>query len=458
MSAGDDRALTQVLQRVAQEAKPARLPADLWTRGRRRQRRRTATAVAMTAALLAVLALPVVMASGWQQAVPADDQPVIPTRVYGPRPFQSTVQETPPGPAALIVTGPGGFGASDFFGYEDRALVVGRNGSYRIVRHINAFDAGETLLLSPGGRYIAGDWGLEGAHPGDDFANATAVVDLATGQVHTYHAGRPLAWSPDGHSLLASSDAGILSIVDMYSGDVIKLGLFGADPISSSAAFSPDGRRLAVQVGPTLRVVDIVARAYRDLVRLGDRRVLAGPGSWTADGRIAILNLVDCGTPCQIPGTVGFEFSYVDAELGTDADGPRLATFHAMGARLLGWQNDGDAVVVLNRDFVPPLPASAPAATAPEVVALHPGGGSTTLMSLPGDANRVDISRDLLDRFGDAPVSPAARFVDWLRPLLDEIALLVAAAATIYGLRLVRRRVRTGFWQRHPGGTRHWAE
>ncbi len=457
MSAGEDRALTQVLQRVAQEATPARLPADLWSRGRRGQRRRTATAVAMTAALLAVMALPVVMASGWQQGVPADDQPVIPTRVQGPRPFQSTVQEAPPGPAALIVTGPGGFGASDFFGYEDRALVVGRNGSYRMVRHVNAFDAGETLLLSPGGRYIAGDSGIEGARPGDVWI-ATAVVDLTTGQVQTYDAGRPLAWSPDGHSLLASSDAGILSIVDMYSGGVIKLGLFGADPSYTTAAFSPDGRRVAVQVGPTLRVVDIVARAYRDLVRLGDRRVLAGPGSWTPDGRIAILNLIDCGTPCQTPGTVGFEFTYVDAELGTYTDGPRLARFHATGASLLGWQNDGDAVVVLNRDFVPPPAASVPAATAPEVVALHPGGGSTTLMSLPGDANRVDISRDLLDRFGGAPVSPTARFLDWLRPLLDEIAPLVAAAATIYGLRLVRRRVRTGFWRRHPGGTRHWAE
>ena len=96
--------------------------------------------------------------------------------------------------------------------------MVGRNGSYRIVRHVNAFDAGETLLLSPNGRYIAGDSGLEGAQPGADIANATAVLDLTTGQVRTYDAGRPLAWSPDGASLLASSDAGVLSIVEMDSG------------------------------------------------------------------------------------------------------------------------------------------------------------------------------------------------------------------------------------------------
>ncbi len=48
------------------------------------------------------------------------------------------------------------------------------------------------------------------------------------------------------------------------------------------------------------------------------------------------------------------------------------------------------------------------------------------LMSLPGDANRVDIARDLLDRFGGAPVSPAARFLDWLRPFLGETLVLAA--------------------------------
>ncbi len=306
----------------------------------------------MTAALVAVLALPVVMASSWQQAVPADDQPPIPTRVHRPLPFQSTVQEAPPGPAALILTGPGGFGANDLFGYEDRALVVGRNGSYRMVRHVDTFDAGETLLLSPGGRYIAGDSGLEGAHPGADIPNATAVLDLTTGQVHTYDAGRPLAWSPDGRSLLANSGAGNLSLVDMDSAEVLHLGLSGGDPSYATAAFSPDGRRVAVRVGPGLRIIDIVARTYRDLVGLGDRRVLAGPGSWTADGRIAIWELFDCGTPCDASGTVGFEITYVDAELGTDTDGPRLATLHATGAILLGWQNDGDAIVVLNHDIV----------------------------------------------------------------------------------------------------------
>ena len=75
MSTGDDRALTQVLQRVALEATPARLPADLWSRGRRRHRRRTAAAVAVTAALVSVMALPVVLASSWQERSPRMTSP-----------------------------------------------------------------------------------------------------------------------------------------------------------------------------------------------------------------------------------------------------------------------------------------------------------------------------------------------------------------------------------------------
>ena len=239
---------------------------------------------------------------------------------------------------------------------------------------------------------------------------------------------------------------------------MIQLGLYGGDPSLSTAAFSPDGRRVAVRVGPTLRIVDVVARTYRDLVQLGDQRLLAGPGAWTADDRIATWELFDCGTPCRTPGTAGFELTYVDAVRGTDADGPQLPTFHALGARLLGWQNDGDAIVVLNHDVLPPPAAPVPAAIAPEVVALRPGGGSTTLVTLPGNANRVDIDRNLLDRFGAAPISPGARYLDWLRPLLGEILIFAAIAAAIYGVRLLRRRGRTGFWRSSPGGSRHWAE
>ena len=64
MSSRDDRTLTQVLQRVAQEARPARLPTDLWSRGRRWYRRRVGAAVAATVVVVSLLAMPAVFVSG----------------------------------------------------------------------------------------------------------------------------------------------------------------------------------------------------------------------------------------------------------------------------------------------------------------------------------------------------------------------------------------------------------
>ena len=474
MSTGNDHMLADVLERIAAESVPARLPGDLWSRGRRRHRLRISAAVAVTAVLALVVAMPAVSASGWRRAAPANDQPSVPSRVYPPLPLQSTVQESPPGPAALIVTGPGGFGASGLSGYDDRALVVGRNGSYRWVRNINGVNAGESVLLSPDGRYVAGDQFQEGTQVGDDPpASLTSVVDLTTGQVRTYEAGVPVAWLPGGRSLLTRTLAGSLQVVELDSGAIVDLGVYGAAPESSPFAFSPDGRRVALQVGHAVHIVDLVARTKRTLTDLGDRRILAGPGAWSADGRIAVWQLLDCGPSCTVTQTVRFELAYVDAERGTDVDGPRFETFTARGSRLLGWQGDGDAVVVRYHDartaaHSPPPDApsgsteppnhASPLVTRAEVVALSPGGGLTTLVTLPGDVDRVDVARDLLDRFGGPPPSLAARFLDWLGALCGEIALLAGIAAAVYAVRLVRRRIRTGSWRRFPGGTRRRVE
>lgn len=477
MSTGNDGALADVLQGAAAEARPARLPEDLWSRGRRRHRLRVSAAVAVTAVLALVVAMPAVFGSGWRRAAPANDRPSVPSRVYPPMPLlQSTVQESAPGPAALILTGPGGFGANDSFGYEDRALVVGRNGSYRWVRNVNSVNAGESVLLSPDGRYIAGDRYQEGTQPGDDpWAFLTSVVDLTTGHVRTYEAGVPLAWSPGGRSLLTRTREGLLRVLEVESGAIVDLGVFGGAPEGSPIAFSPDGRRVALQVDHAVHIVDLVARTKRTLADLGDRRILAGPGAWTADGRIAVWRLLDCESSCATTETVGFDLAYVDAERGTDVNGPRFGTFPARGSRLLGWQSDGDAVVVRYHDArtadhsrPPDAPSdsaewpepnhAAPLVTRPEVMALRPGGGSTTLVSLPGDVDRVDVARDLLDRFGGPPPAIPARLLDWLGPLSDEIALLAVVAAAIYGLRLLRRRIRTGSWRQFPGGTRRRVE
>ena len=130
MRAADDETISDLLQRVAAEARPARLPKDLWSQGRHRHRRRVGAVVAALLLALAVT-MPTVFASGLRRAAPADDQPSIPSRIHSPIPMQSTVEEDPAGPATVILTGPGGFGVGGLAKYEDRALVIGRNGSYR---------------------------------------------------------------------------------------------------------------------------------------------------------------------------------------------------------------------------------------------------------------------------------------------------------------------------------------
>lgn len=61
---------------------------------------------------------------------------------------------------------------------------------------------------------------------------------------------------------------------------------------------------------------------------------------------------------------------------------------------------------------------------------------------------RVHEVESILGRRIDADVVAANRIA----------GVGVRVAAAIYGVRLIRRRVRTGSWRQFPGGTRHWAE
>src|SRR3954468_3665828 len=132
----DERTATAALHQIATEARPARLPSDLWARGRRRQRRRVAVA-ALTGVLLVALAVAPAVTLTRPGPAPAEQPRSIPSRVLDPLTWQPNLVDSPNGPASLILTGPGGFGKSDLDGYEDRAIVVGRDGQYRYLRQSN---------------------------------------------------------------------------------------------------------------------------------------------------------------------------------------------------------------------------------------------------------------------------------------------------------------------------------
>src|SRR5258707_14544938 len=97
---------------IAEESRAVSLPPDLWSRGRRQLRRRTAITVAAAALILvAVVAVPTLLARGlpWTAPTPVQPRPAVPAKVHSPLPWQPTAQDSPPGPASIVVTGSGPF-------------------------------------------------------------------------------------------------------------------------------------------------------------------------------------------------------------------------------------------------------------------------------------------------------------------------------------------------------------
>jgi hypothetical protein len=104
---------------------------------------------------------------------------------------------------------------------------------------------------------------------------------------------------------------------------------------------------------------------------------------------------------------------------------------------LLGWQSDGDAVVVLS------AASGATSATPPQVVALHPAGGHTALITVPRNANRIDVAGDLLDRFGGPAPSIGDHVVDWLAARGGPVIVVLSVVALLVVARVIHRRRRS---------------
>lgn len=446
---------------IADEARPlTTTPAGLWSRGRRRHRRRmVAHLAAAVLVLAAAVTVPAILARGlpWTAPAPAPAQPrpSVPATVAPPWLWQSTVQDSPLGPATLVVTGDGFFRSDDSLdGYEDDGMVVGPYGFNRMVKY-NGTRAG--LLLSPDGRYLAGDGSMQGATrqpvPAGDpppFVGATALLDLTTGTVRTFPVGEPMVWSPDGRLLTlagGTSSTDGLRLLDPRTGDAPRV--FRppyAPPDQHGMAFSPDGKRIAVVSGATVYQVDVAAQRGRPLFNRSDNQVLAGSGAWTPHGRLALWEIARCLDVCGSGlGAVqasDYRVTYVDADTGTTASGPRLDMVSAHSLRLLGWTPDGAAIVHLFHEGFPPEHQQTS-----QILALHPGGGRSTLVTLPRGAREVNLARDVIQqgRFGGSTPSWAARVADVIDSRRSDLlwtfgvgAALFLAARMIVDLR--RRR------------------
>jgi hypothetical protein len=462
----------------------ARVPDDLWRRGRRRYRRRIAGVAAAVLAAALTLSPLVTLTAGPAPAGPAPDGGAVPARVYDPWVWQPPVQQSPDGPAAVLLSG-GAFGLQSPdqpLAYGSKLAAVGRHSTYRMLRYgdIN-LQAGQEVQLSPDGRYVVGPDSIEDLIP-DGIEGRLSVVDLTTGHTRRYRslpADAPVAWQPDGSAVLlwhrpqanptvgdsppfdgheaeSGYGGGSLWLLDLASGhtrQVLDLGSVVFDP-TNSVAFTPDGRHLLVQLDRQLVLLDTGDGSRRTVAVLGIGQRLAGTGAVSADGsRVAVLTPTGCSDACSNAerNRRQWRLDVLDTATGTALPGPGFDRVTGAAVRVAGWQRDGTAVVVVYRDEENAGAGAAPAAPTTyrevdraDLLALRPGGGTTTLIHPSGVAIwDLDVARDLLvdGRFGGpSPEPPPFPAADWL--YVTAAAVLLPIVGLVIVIRRVRRRRR----------------
>ncbi|MGI5151033.1 hypothetical protein ACQEVC_32510 [Plantactinospora sp. CA-294935] len=476
--------LRDVLAEVGDSMPPARLTPDVWRRGRRARRR--SRLLRSGAAALVVLVVAVALPWGLSRPYPlpltvGDGGPAVPARLSLPWMWQATVQMDPPGPASVLFGGDSiGLRGTDLLDSEGKLAVVGRDGDYRMLLYAgwDTVAAGENALLAPDGTRVAQSF-LQGS--GFDNVDGLTIVDLTTGR-STQHGARhgtgccePLAWVPDGTSLLVAV-SGLSEVVDQRTGIIrqperlalLDLATDALLPLrdftpaqairtASRAAFAPDGQTMAVTEGSTVHLVDRSGRV-RWSAELGDRTYLAGTGAFTSDGtRIATVTLDGCLDECDEAAlaTRRWSLGFLDAATGRPLPGAGFPVVTGQAVRALGWAN-GRELVVLRYE---PERGAYKARDRGwndtgwyetghvTLLALGPDGSTRTLIDPPDDVLTMDVAQDLLTagRFG-GPSSTAAMFpargVIWVAAVPLGCLAVVVGLVALAVVAAVRRRRR----------------
>jgi hypothetical protein len=450
----DQRRLRQALAVEADHMPAARVPEDLWRRGRRRYRQQVASV--LTVVLTVALTLPMVgvLLRSPSQVGAATDAGAVPGEVYDPWPWQAPVAQSPPGRAAVLFGGSGaGIGGIDWpWTYGTKMAVVGRDGAYRMLRYSNMYmQAGQDVQISPDGRYVAGPDSLDDLTGLRSSDARLSVVDLVTGHIRHYAkdaSDTPIGWQPDGKALLlwrqpapppgqedVDSPAfdgheaaynyvgGSLWLLDLSTGHsrhLLDLDGIVFDP-TNSVAFAPDGH-LAVQLDRTLVLLDTTHGSRRTLATLAAGQRLAGTGAFTADGsRIAVLELHGCAVECSeiARDQRSWQLDVLDAGTGAVVPGTGFDSMPGAAVRVAGWERDGTAVVVTYRDESDAPQDNRPAQEPPtayravdraELLALRPGGGTSRPVRVASGVEvwDIDVAADLLreGRFGGTAPRP----------------------------------------------------
>ena len=423
------------------------------------------------------VALLLVAVAGYGSSQNMGDDASAPAEVFEPFGWQASVTRSAPGPATVLVSGAGwGMRGPTY----KKVAVVAESGVYRMLRYKVDVEAGEDVLLSPDGSAVADALPHQIAGPsGSPTTPAPSrepeiwVTDLTTGKstrltVPGSGTARPIAWSPDGKKLLVHVTAapdhgpwagGDLDLLDLATGDVRRLADLGSASVYRAhlAAFSPDGRRVAAQVGDDLQVIDLASRTTRTLTRLGADRRLAGVGAWSTGGdRIAVLTMSGCTKLCTRSALDDrvWQIDDVDANSGTaNVGGFDRVTGSAV--RVLGRTDDGELAVVgyhpaedLSTDTQGTLTVDGEvveetdyaAVGRAELLGLDASGDRRTLIELPPGSRHVDVAADLVseDRFD----GKSSRPMPFPAPFWVNLFAVALVGLVIWFALKVRRRAR----------------
>ncbi|MEU4424910.1 hypothetical protein AB0F81_30185 [Actinoplanes sp. NPDC024001] len=280
--------------------------------------------VGLAASVVGWLPLPPALFSGGG-AEAADREPgggTLPARIGAPSLWTADGERDPIGAASVLYTSNTWFfDGSDWF----TGLVGKRSDTYRVLRRSGP--AGMSSVLSPAG---------------DRLATTEGVADLATGRFTSYPAELneleifPQAWSPDGRTLAILTDPEdvALRLLDVTTGEHRVV-----HPLSAlsalhgwTAAFSPDGSRLAFQLEDRIRVVQADGGGEPVDYEIPEGARLAGKGAWQPDGRGL---LVVAGEECDC-GAYPIRWTVATVPLGA-GPAPSWTVDGAFAVRVLGW-------------------------------------------------------------------------------------------------------------------------
>ena len=354
-------------------------------------------------------------------SVPAAPLPPEPTSAVIPRVFAgssltaASVQDAPIGPAVALVGYPDVAVLGDIGGGQ--ALAVSVDG-HRYRKLTNSVPSAGYSLLSPDGGHavVAGNGTLR-------------LVDLRTGSTRSYHAGgsgavTPYSYAPDGrsvvYSLAAKRDNACpcrAILIDLATGHRTTL----SEASERGAAFSPDGKQVAIQVHGQIIVTDTAGHELKRLESGGAQ--LTSGHAWSPDGRFLALTVEDAGV------VTGLKFVSVAPGYAT----PTALTSESVG--ILGWI---DPQHLVTYDFRPN-----------DAVVVHElAAGTQQVLSTVGDGMVNDMATDFLPRLvtvdaGPPDYGPRPAWVGRaIGAAIATSAVLVAGVIVALVLILRRRRRR----------------